>query len=155
MRTYIVGLLVMLSFTGCNKGVSSFQVNNIHKSKKYNRFFLKDEIKPLRNQWRELYSYLEKGHLLQHINNEGRIWYSYSLDLYSYLNRNVTKIYSTPFLKNFDQFILVFGEPNQIQKRNNKISFYYDPHVIGDCETCHYQGYYYVFDETTKKILKE
>jgi hypothetical protein len=68
MKLYIqsLGLLLLCSLLSCNTEIRKFQPDLSEKaSQEYNVFFNK-EIKPLKREWKELYSYLKKGHILKH-----------------------------------------------------------------------------------------
>lgn len=155
-QLYLIGFVLVFLFAGCNNRIRKFKTNNINSGDlKFERYFLKSEISPLKDEWTELYSYLQKGHLLQSRNGE-EVRYIYSYQLYQFLKKNLLKIYETPFLQKYEQFISVFGEPERYHDLGSKIMINYIPSVIGDsCETCNHDAFGYVFDKESKELLRE
>ena len=153
----LIGFVLAFLTFGCNNGIKKFKTNDINTGGlKYERYFLKDNISPLKDEWLELYTYLKKGHLLQNKKNEEEVDYIYSYQLYQFLKRNLLKLYETPFLQKYDQFVSVFGEPERYHDMGNKIMINYIPSVIGDsCETCNHDAFGYIFDKASKELLKE
>lgn len=143
-------LLIFSSFFSCNNKIKKFQptLKEI-SSLKYSPYFNK-EIKPLKKDWKELYYYLKKGHILKH---KEELSYIYSYELYTLLNKNRLKIYEIPYLQDYDNFIKVFGEPRSKLENDTIIIIAYLQNVIGgSCETCNYSSFGCNFDSKTKKL---
>ncbi len=82
--------------------------------------------------------------------------YVYSHKLYRYLNKHSDKVYSTPFLKKYNNFVKVFGEPRSVTELKDTIIINYFQQVYGDpCETCSHFGLNYYFDPKTKELIKK
>ena len=85
---YSISLLLFSSFLSCNNEIKKFQPDLKEiSSLKYSPYFNK-EIRPLKREWKELYYYLKKGHILKH---KEELNYIYSYELYSLLNKNRLK----------------------------------------------------------------
>jgi hypothetical protein len=150
-------ILFVFALAGCSSGIKKFKVDNIQTAKgvSYEPYFNKSEIAPLKSEWKELYIHLKKGHLLRSI-GDSEINYIYSYQLYKLLKSNLLKIYSTPFLQDYNNFIAVFGEPSIVQEVGDKMTITYSKSVIGDpCQTCNHDLFGYTFDKSSQKLLKE
>lgn len=63
-------------------------------------------------------------------------------------------IYRTPFLQDFDNFIITFGIFKDILYLNDNINVPCRYLVIGDkCNTCNHNGLAFLFDSKTKKLI--
>lgn len=154
LRYPLFGTLLLLA--GCNNNIKKFNVGELNTGGiEYNRLFDKTAISPLKDEWKELYLYLKGGHVLQGKDGE-RVKYIYSHEFYQFIKKNQLKIYDTPFLKNYKNFVTVFGDPERKRTPPDRIVINYIPTVIGDsCKTCQYDAFGFVFESNTKKLLKE
>lgn len=151
MKLIIITILLAIAFSSCSRKIENFE----YRAEKYNYFpvFSSSKIKPLKNEWKELYLFLKKGHILY--SKESNI-YLYSIEYYNFIRHNTLRIYDTKFLDNYNSIVYTFGEPSQIHTTENRILISYFPKVINpNCSTCTYDGLGYVFDKNTKKLLKE
>lgn len=147
-------LIIIFQIIGCSSHIMKFNPTELNSNAIFTPYFDKN-IKPLKNEWKDLYYYLKRGHILQNADNND-FSYIYSYKLYKYLKSNLLKIYETPYLQEYDNFIKVFGQPRKEWERDGKINISYFQSVIGDsCTTCSHHGFGYVFDSATKKLLKE
>ncbi len=150
-------ILVVFALVGCSSGIKKIKSDDIQATKgvNYEQYFNKSEIAPLKSEWKGLYVHMKKGHLLQSVGDREKD-YIYSYQLYKLLKSNLLKIYSTPFLQDYNNFIAVFGEPSIVQEVGNKVTITYSKSVIGDpCQTCNHDLFGYTFDKSSQKLLKE
>ena len=160
MNRLIVKKLIFLFvfvFFGCSASIKKFKVGDIQSAEgvSYEPFFNKRQIAPLKAEWKELYFYLQKGHLLQSVGGKDPS-YIYSYQLYKFIKSNFLKIYHTSFLQDYQNFTAVFGDPTITQELGGKLIVTYSKSVIGDpCQTCKYDLFGYTFDRSSQKLLKE
>ncbi len=153
MKPYIgiVSFLIIL-FCGCNSKIETFK--NPYTDQDFHSVFNPKKISPLKKEWRELYLYLKKGHLLERKIKRGGA-HIYTKEFYHYIKKNGLRIYETPFLQELDQFIAVFGIPNQKLVGQGEITIDYFPRLT-KCITCDVNsGFGYTFDEKTKLLLRK
>ena len=155
MKFIVLMLAVFACSWGCGE-IKRFKVGEHTPAELvYQKLFDSDEIYPLKDEWKELYAYLKKGHI-QQAKKGNEFYYIYSHEFYKFLNRNLLKLYEVPFLQEYNQFISTFGVPRERQIVKGKIIIAYIPSVFGDpCQTCQHFGFTYTFDEKSKKLLKE
>ncbi len=145
-------LIIVLPLVGCNNGIKKFQPTLNSKGQNYQPYFNKS-IKPLKKEWKELYFYLKQGHILK---LKGKSNYTYSYEFYKFLKKNLLRIYETPYLQDYNNFVTVFGESDNLWESDDRIKITYFQSVVGNsCETCQHDAFGYVFDAKTKKLLKE
>lgn len=149
--------LFLFAFFGCSAGIKEFNVGDIQSAEgvSYEPYFNKSQIAPLNTEWKELYIYLRKGHLLQSV-GDGNLSYLYSYQLYKLMKSNFLKIYNISFLQDYKNFTAVFGDPTITQEVGGKLIITYSKSVIGDpCQTCSHDLFSYTFDKSSQKLLKE
>ena len=146
---------IILSLSSCIE-IKKFRPDlNRISSRNFTPFFNENKLAPLKTEWKELYTFLKKGHLLSSNSNDELIYIS-SYQFYSAMKSNALKIYSTPFLQDYDSFIATFGIPSDERIIKNKVYVIYNRHVIDDpCQTCVHDLFGYTFDVESRKLLKE
>lgn len=153
---YFLVLFILLLCISCNNKIKKFepdQFGQIHKN--YKQVFNKKAIIPLRNEWNELYLFLKKGHIQQSI-NAGNGNHIYSYQFYRFLSDNLLRLYDTPFLQDYSQFVLSLGKPDYEKRNNGRIFIAYSISVVDDpCSTCTHNAFTFEFDEKTNALLRE
>jgi hypothetical protein len=161
MRTtpisYIGLFILFLSFaiTSCNKAVKKFNIREYSPIvANYDAYFNKKDIIVLKKQWGEFYSFLKKGHIQKGTWKSEDV-YVFSFDLYKFLQANLLKFYTTPFLEDYESFAKIFGKPEYFHDDGERIEIVYTRSIIGDsCKTCTHHGIGFKFDAKTKKLVK-
>ena len=145
---YQTVIILVFILSSCNTQLVKFYDGN----ENYKPLFNKKKIKPLKEEWKELYLYLQSGHVLQK-KEERAVTYIYSYELYKYLHKNMKKIHHTSYLSKYQNMVDVFGEPDAVFEDKRYINLNYMVHIVDDpCETCTHSGFSFLFDKTTKII---
>ncbi len=152
----VLGLL-MLTWS-CDSGIPTFSTDQFETNgMTLHPYFQQDHITPVKDQWPELYQYLEKGHI-QAEAKSGKIMV-YSFDFYKFITNQRSQIYETPFLQQYSQFLTVFGPPTDVfvQEEEGGMIVFYAPTVYGEtCPSCEsVKKLQYHFDGEGKLIPTE
>jgi hypothetical protein len=149
-------LIVSFAITGCNRHIKNFEISKYNPNPaNFEKYFNPEQVLSLKNEWEDLYYYLKRGHV-QRANVKGEEIFVFSFDLYKFIQANLLKFYTTPFLQEHDNYVWVFGKPEHISSTNERIEISYFRSIIGDsCKTCTHHGIGFKFDSKTKKLVKE
>ncbi len=152
-----VCLCSLTLFLSCNMYIKRFDGTDylVEKGQVYKPVFKKQTIFPLKSEWKEFYIFLKKRHL-QQIESKNGFDYIYSHQFYKFLKAEILRIYNTPYLQDYDAFVEVFGSPEDIHNYEGRIMISYSPSIVDDpCTTCNHDGFSFVFDSNSRRLLKE
>lgn len=108
MRYFLFIIAFLLA--SCHQHIRKLDTSNfIDDNFEKIEFVDKKKIQPLRKEWPELYEYLVKGHLFL-LKDESEYRYAVSSEFAKFFQKNKSKVFTTPFLQDYDQFKLAFGE---------------------------------------------
>jgi len=152
----------LLIFSCQNRKLISDEINkhepiNISKfvlseelGEEYSVHFEKQKIKPLKKEWKTLYDYARKGHILKSNKDDELLIFSY--EFYNYYTVQQMRTYYTQFMNKHDNIIAIFGEPSLTLTNSKKIIIAYSPwYPDNTCTTCpHPPGFDFEFDLETK-----
>jgi hypothetical protein len=154
-HTLVFSILLIFIAISCNISIKKFDLSK-YDIPKYKKSELVDlnKIKPLKKEWPELYRYLKKGHLQIVTFKPGRIETLHSNQFYKFLNNNVSMIYKTPFLQDYDNVISTFANEEDAIYFDEVINLPIWLNVVDKiCKTCDYSGIGLLFDKKTKKLM--
>ena len=155
-------ILFILLLLSCQNRKLISDKNNPHDPEKIDQYvlredlkedyishFKKQKIKPLKKEWRSLYDYAKKGHILRHKSDNELLIFSY--EFYRYYALQQMRPYLTPFMHKYDNIVAIFGQPNDILTNNKSMLIAYAPWYPDTCTTCpHPSGFDLEFNLETK-----
>lgn len=151
----VFSFFIILSFTDCS-GIKKFKIDiSSAPGVSYEIYFDKGKLVPLKKEWKELYLFLKKGHLLRSEGKES-VTFIHSYQLYTLLRLEREKVYNTPFLQDYENFLITFGKPDNIQVVRDRIFITYTRFVVDNpCEACQHDLFAFTFDKKSKRLLRE
>ncbi len=112
----------------------------------------KKGISPLKKEWPILYQYLAKGHLVRCKVDSSTSRLMISNGLYLHLQRNERRIYNSPYLQDYNNFVAVFGEPYSKVEKGELFYIVYIPKIFAISNLSVNSGLTYYFDSETMQL---